>query len=420
MDSATSIVMEVRKRRLQDTVAVVASLQLLLALKRRKRFSRKATIERPLRQDVTFTNICSVYTDSMFRTAFHMSRKVFLKLLSMIESKLKRDEIMGRRSHRTVIAPDMRLGITIRILSGANYVDTMGMFRVGSATVYRVFHDTCDALMDHLFLPGLPRTRYELRQSSYKFKTSRENRPSPFTGCVGALDGICVKIKKPDNDLNPAAFYCRKGYYSLPVQALVDSEYRFLSFPARCVGSTHDSLAHSVSSLGRYLAEGLLQEEFFIIGDEAYVCTESLIKPVPSSQADEVDDAFNFYLSSLRIHVERAFGMLVAHWRILKVGLEFSVERDTRIICLAMKIHNFCVENGETPTHRTFGSEQRALLLAESEKWYEDCKKDDIERDTVGRNTGRAAISVKRERLIDIVRERGLTRPRVRRSTRND
>jgi len=77
MDSATSIVMEVRKRRLQNTVAVVASLQLLLALKRRKRFSRKATIERPLRQDVTFTNICSVYTDSMFRTAFHMSRKVF-------------------------------------------------------------------------------------------------------------------------------------------------------------------------------------------------------------------------------------------------------------------------------------------------------------------------------------------------------
>ena len=43
----------------------------------------------------------------------------------------------------------------------------------------------------------------------------------------GALDGICINIKQPESHHGPAGFYCRKGYYSVPVQALVDSRYRF-------------------------------------------------------------------------------------------------------------------------------------------------------------------------------------------------
>jgi len=76
--------------------------------------------------------------------------------------------------------------------------------------------------------------------------------------------------KKTKESERPAAFYCRKLYYALPVQALVDSRYRLLCFSARCVGSTHDSMAHAVSSLGEYLRQGRRQMEFWISGDEAY------------------------------------------------------------------------------------------------------------------------------------------------------
>jgi len=43
----------------------------------------------------------------------------------------------------------------------------------------------------------------------------------------GATDGIAIKIATPHEDLNPAQFYCRKNFYALPLQAVVDSSYRF-------------------------------------------------------------------------------------------------------------------------------------------------------------------------------------------------
>lgn len=60
-------------------------------------------------------------------------------------------------------------------------------------------------------------------------------------------------------------------------------DYIFLSFSAKCIGSAHDSLTFSVLAHGKYLSGENLREEFWIVGDEAYVCTELLIKLVPSS-----------------------------------------------------------------------------------------------------------------------------------------
>jgi len=127
-----------------------------------------------------------------------------------------------------------------------------------------------------LKFPGLPSTLDDLKTSETAFKTSR-SPPNPLSGCVGVLDGISVKIQKPPNELNPAAFFYRKGNYSIPVQALVNSDCLFLSFSAKCVGSAHDSFALSVSRIGKVLSAKRLRKEFWIAGDEAYVCTEILI-----------------------------------------------------------------------------------------------------------------------------------------------
>ncbi len=82
----------------------------------------------------------------------------------------------------------------------------------------------------------------ELERLAGGFSLSRRGG-SPLYRCVGALDGICVRVKKPLGKCKPRDYFCRKGFYSVPVQAIVDSSYRFLYMSARCVGSTHDSLA---------------------------------------------------------------------------------------------------------------------------------------------------------------------------------
>ena len=95
---------------------------------------------------------------------------------------------------------------------------------------------------------------------------------------------------------------------------MLDSNNNFLSYSCRCVGSTHDSLAHAASSLGKYLQNKSLNSEFWIAGDEAHMCTEDLITPVPNSHASSEEDALNFFHSSLRMHVEKGFGVLTAKW----------------------------------------------------------------------------------------------------------
>lgn len=131
----------------------------------------------------------------------------------------------------------------------------MGAFCIGRKTVYNVFHSTRKAIDATLTLPGFRKTFQGLQRSSEGFQISRKPVNS-LAGCVGALDGICVKIMKPNDDHHPATFYCWKDFYSIPVQAVVDYRYRFLCYSAICTGSTHDSLAHSVSALGKFSEDG--------------------------------------------------------------------------------------------------------------------------------------------------------------------
>jgi hypothetical protein len=62
-----------------------------------------------------------------------------------------------------------------------------------------------------------------------------------------------------------------------------------------------------------------LPDGYFAVGDNAYTLSITLL--IPYSGKDEQNaskDAFNFFLSQLRIHIEQAFGLLVSKWRFLK------------------------------------------------------------------------------------------------------
>jgi hypothetical protein len=53
------------------------------------------------------------------------------------------------------------------------------------------------------------------------------------------------------------------------------------------VGATHDNLAFSVSTLTERLMTGDLEDGFWIVADEAYTCSESILTPWPSAELGE-------------------------------------------------------------------------------------------------------------------------------------
>ncbi len=111
-------------------------------------------------------------------------------------------------------------------------------------------HETVEFINKKLHMPGIPLNDEEqLLCLAKDFQISRRVA-SPLFGCVGALDGICIEISKQKDDYVPRKFYCRKGMYAIPVQAVVNSAYMFMYMSATCAGSTHDSVALGLPFLG--------------------------------------------------------------------------------------------------------------------------------------------------------------------------
>ena len=130
------------------------------------------------------------------------------------------------------------------------------------------------------------------------------------------------------------------------MQAVAGSSYLFTYIYLWCVGGTHDSLAFSVFLLAEKFENGDLSFGYCYVGNEAYFCTDSMLTHISSSRAPlgSPEDAFNVYSSSLRTHIEHAFGVLVARWGISWHPLRFSLRTNVRIVEAAIKLHNFCID----------------------------------------------------------------------------
>ncbi|OSX78941.1 hypothetical protein BU14_0094s0018 [Porphyra umbilicalis] len=115
-------------------------------------------------------------------------------------------------------------------------------------------------------------------------------------------------------------------------------------------GSVHDSTAFSRTGLGRSLldrgsalARSMTRDGHCIAADEAYAASELLAVPWPGGgRGDRWRDAFNFFLSSLRIHIEQAFGMLLWRWGVFWRPLRVPFSKRPSLIRACFRLHNFC------------------------------------------------------------------------------
>ncbi len=146
--------------------------------------------------------------------------------------------------------------------------------------------------------------------------------------------------------------------YCFPVQAVVNANYEFLYMSALCTGNTHDSVAFGCSGLSRRLREIGLRPGYWIAGDAAYECIFGIITPWSKKQVECHEhglyrDSFNYFHSSLRVHVEQAFGILVERWGILWKPLDFEISSVPRIVSCCMRLHNWCISNDSQTIRRS-------------------------------------------------------------------
>jgi hypothetical protein len=128
------------------------------------------------------------------------------------------------------------------------------------------------------------------------------------------------------------------------VQAVVDSRAKFMDISLR-PGSCSDKNLWTMSTLGKN-AKLVIGRGMHLVGDAGYTLTSMMIIPYDITEDMERDERrFNYFHSTTRICVERAFGLLKGRWRILKRPLNMkSTESIGRTIVACMVLHNLVID----------------------------------------------------------------------------
>ena len=136
------------------------------------------------------------------------------------------------------------------------------------------------------------------------------------------------------------------------MQALCDADYKFRWMLSKSPGSAHDSTAFTCTVLAQALHRAddpltlrLIQHGHCIASDEAYAASEVLAVPcLGGGKGDRWRDSYNFHLSSLRIHVKQAFGMLVWRWGVFWRPLRVPFAKRPQ----CFQLHNNCRDHAAT------------------------------------------------------------------------
>jgi hypothetical protein len=302
-------------------------------------------------------NSLKILQPALFQRMFRVDVDSFDELVRLLDPVLKKNEDFAILSSGSVISTATRLAVTLRWLAGGSYIDLCFAWGVSKTSFYShrgILWPTVHAL-DNLLTLGLPlNDESVLNKLSNGFK---EHSGGVLDGCILAIDGLAVRVRQPYYTEVESKFTkcwrCRKGGFAMIVMAGCDINGRFWTVTAKDSGSTHDSQAWGNSALADAISKGELNDNYFIIGDEAFACHDQLLTPFPGRGLGEWKDSFNYWLSHSRQCIERAFGMLVQRWGIMWRKFTFSYDRWATVITLCCKLHNFCLDrNVKVPTRR--------------------------------------------------------------------
>ena len=176
-----------------------------------------------------------------------------------------------------------------------------------------------------------------------------------FPGIVGVIDGVHFKIMRPySKDPIPEKFFNRKNCYSLNSVMICDEERRIRWFTSRHAGSAHDSRIWEESHLKAELARRLPRHLQYLIGDEGFACSSTLLTIVRSAEVGKITDpefltkvkAYNRALKKARVRIEHTFGCLKKRWPALLYTMRSSkIANIQAIISSAIVLHNFLLQD---------------------------------------------------------------------------
>ena len=196
----------------------------------------------------TWAEIRDETRDNLFRRKFRMTKDEFALLCSKIKAAVGPSEFNNKKG----VCGEVRVAVGLRLLCGGSYLDLVGRaYGVKSVkSVYNFFDMSIDWLDRTLSFPlvglllrlkeGDSSALAELKMIANHFAVDSDG---VFMGCIGAIDGLAVRILCPSGVADPGNYICRKCFYALNVQAICDRHKRILWIsPGHQVGANSLSI----------------------------------------------------------------------------------------------------------------------------------------------------------------------------------
>lgn len=161
-------------------------------------------------------------------------------------------------------------------------------------------------------------------------------------GVLGCVDGTHIPIQSPGGE-NFEVYRCRKGFYSVNVQGICDSELRFINIVSSWPGSVHDARIFDNSGVCHRLEQGNYRG-LYLLGDSGYPCRNYLLTTI-LAPSNEKERNFNISHKKTRNCIERAFGVLKRRFACLSIPLRTKLQNSKRIIMVCAVLHNIAIAN---------------------------------------------------------------------------
>ncbi|XP_071578693.1 uncharacterized protein [Temnothorax nylanderi] len=164
-----------------------------------------------------------------------------------------------------------------------------------------------------------------------------------FPKILGVIDGTHINIARPKRDAN--SYINRKGRFSIQLQVICKDDLSFIHVFAGLPGCVHDMRVFLYSGVQQCCTPEFFPEDSHLLGDAAYTIQKNVMVPFyDNGHLTRRQKEFNKRLSSARVIIERAIGLLKGRWRYLLDKLPMTrTDLVPYYIVSCCILHNICL-----------------------------------------------------------------------------
>ncbi|XP_053317090.1 putative nuclease HARBI1 [Spea bombifrons] len=182
---------------------------------------------------------------------------------------------------------------------------------------------------------------------------------------IGAIDCTHVALSAPHE--REEIYRNKKGYHSVNVQVIADSNCRILSLFSAFPGSSDESFILRQSSVYEGFEGGRIGGGW-LVGSTSYESRPWLLTPVLDPSTDS-EKAYNEAHSRTRSVIDKTFKLLKTQFKCLNKsggGLQYDPTKVSDIIVACCILHNIAVQHN-IPTRAEVQKNERALEMPKTE-----------------------------------------------------